>query len=184
MNGRWLLAVAVAGVGLAWPATFHGSGEVRAAMAQDANAPAASQPGGEEPGLRKPKQAADLEKLLRARETPPLSPTPIDAPKRSGKTLGKGGVPLLPEGTAVVDRPGRLVRSGDRCEFSFHVDDSMSAPISMELLRNEFLELMEREAQSGATEFTISAEVTRYRDANYLLVRKVLRRVSNGNIAP
>jgi len=46
------------------------------------------------------------------------------------------------------------------------------------------LEVMENEFETGVTEFVVTAELTRYRDRNYLLLRKCQRRISHGNLAP
>lgn len=136
-------------------------------------------------GFRKPVQARDLDELMRRQEATPVLPVaPEAAGDRRTADRDREAGSLLVDGTRVVDRPGRLIRSGQRSEFEFYVEEDSGAPRVMEILKNQFLEAMEREAEGGASEFVISAEVTRYRGANYLLLRKVLRRLSHGNLAP
>lgn len=140
------------------------------------------------PNLRRPVQVEILEQLLREREAPkPILPTKPDAP--SDRTLRPDGTVtpgLMLDGAVVVSRPGRLIRNADRSEFTFVTDDVAAGLSSktLPLLPNQLLEAMEQQAERGVTEFEITAEVTRYRGQNFLLLRKVLRRVSNGNLAP
>lgn len=80
------------------------------------------------------------------------------------------------EGDVVVGRPGRLQR-GEQGRWWF-VFEGEQAPPSMEILPNPYLEEMERIAAGQAEDsviFTITAEVTRYRDRALLLIRKALR---------
>lgn len=151
---------------------------LRAQDAPPAHKPAESQP--DASGLRTPRQAEQLAPLLRQREARPVTPVS----ERPGKSIVADDSGVLADGTSVADRPGRLVRVGDHCEFEFVPSDGAGGPISLEVLRNQYLELMEAEAERGVSEFVISAEITRYRGTNYLLLRKLLRRVANGNLSP
>lgn len=138
------------------------------------------------PSLRHPVQARIYEELLRdaeqSRHTPLL---PVDP--ETGRTAAEtgSGVPLLLEGTVLIERAGQLIRSGDRSEFRFEPGGRAGETSdTMEILKNRWLEAMEREAEAGVQEFVISAEVTRYRDRNYLLLRKYRRPISHGNLGP
>lgn len=151
-----------------------------------------TQPANPDADLRKPDQAEVLRKLLQRRDTiRPIEPqtppaeSPTAAPTSAGATLGNTDdeAPLL-EGTFIIERPGRFIVEGDQPRFLFQMKGGGKAPQSLELLPNKLLELMEAESQKGFSEFIISAEVTSYQGKNYLLLRKVLRRVGNDNVAP
>lgn len=144
----------------------------------------ASQPASRDAGYRKPIQARELEPLLRGQEARPVLPTPVGREQELASARRAAEAALFLDGEPLVDRPGRLVRRGERCEFVFRLDDTSQKTATLELHRNQLLEAMEDEAESGATEFIVSGEITRYRGTNGLLLRKVLRRVSNGNVAP
>lgn len=146
------------------------------ATSQPASAPA-------DAGFRRPEQARGLDVLIRQQEVRPVLPT-SPAPASSGVDE-----PALPDrgdnwsdGSLLIERPGRYSRSDDHARFEFVSDDGKQR--SLKLLENQLLETMEREAEYGTQEFVISAEVTLYRGENYLLLRKVLTRVSNGNLSP
>lgn len=148
--------------------------------------PASSQPGASGTTLRKPPQAAILRGLLRREERPapirPQDPGTGATQPEAGKDAS--GQPLLLEGTLLVERPGRLVIEGDRAKFVLQAGADSQATQSLEILPNQLLEAMEREAQGGMGDFIVTAEVTRYRDRNYLILRKILRRVAHGNLSP
>jgi hypothetical protein len=150
--------------------------------------PAASQPTSQPVAStrpRNPAQARILEGLLRATEPRQAKPILPDSLDRGEEKASAGGPPLLLDGTPVSERLGRLVRSGDRSEFHFSPGSlSGNTPLVMEFNRNALLEAMETEAAAGVEEFIISAEVSRYRGANYLLLRKYRRQLSHGNLSP
>ncbi|HMQ16851.1 MAG TPA: hypothetical protein PKC49_12845 [Phycisphaerae bacterium] len=139
-----------------------------------------AQPSREESGFRKPAQAAGMDALLRRQEARPIMPTRSAAP--AGRDEGSEGG-LWPDGALLIDRSGRAIRTGDRFEFEFSVEGE-TTPRRLLLLPNQLLELLEDEHDRGAAEFVISAQVTRHRGVNYLLLQKVLRRVNNGNLGP
>ncbi len=143
----------------------------------------ATQPAPRDAGYRKPIQARELEPLLRGQEARPVLPTPVDREQQAAARRVAEAALFL-DGEPLVDRPGRLVRRGERSEFVFQIDDSSHKTVTLELHRNQLLEAMENESESGAVEFIVSGEITRYRGTNGLLLRKVLRRVPNGNVAP
>jgi hypothetical protein len=159
------------------------------ATSQVATSQPTSRPGGSGTTFRRPEQARVLQELLQRRETAkPILPWTSggEGPDRSGGVEGsKPGEPLLPEGEVVVERPGKYVAGEDGgARFLFQADDSSRGVERMEILPNQFLEIMENEAKAGISEFVITAEVTSYRGRNYLLLRKVLRRVPNRNLSP
>jgi hypothetical protein len=139
--------------------------------------------------LRKPSQADILRDLLRPQRPKPIAPE-TDAGADAGGAAttqpadGTGRQALLLEGAFLVERPGRLVVEEGQPMFVFHADGSTGVRRTLQILPNQLLETMEREAEAGFTEFIISAEVTSYRGDNYLLLRKVLRRVGHGNLGP
>ncbi len=140
--------------------------------------------------LRRPPQAEILEKLLdRQVAPPPVLPREAGDRRRAEgpgphMVRDKTGAGLLVEGTILVERAGRLVVGTDRDQFVFNADEGAEGLQTMGICPNQLLEAMEEQAESGNTEFIISAEVTRYHGQNYLLIRKVLRRVPNGNLNP
>lgn len=160
--------------------------------AQDASSPAdqppasqpATQPAEQQTTLRKPEQARMLQILLDQQDRP----VPIKAQTAlSGGGPGESApdrIPLLLEGTLLVERPGRLSRDEERPKFTFRSESGSAGPRAMPILESQLLETMEREADAGFNEFIITAEVTRYRGQNYLLLRKVLRRTEHGNLSP
>ena len=149
--------------------------------------PPASQPSTQDTSttLRKPAQANILKGLLRQAERPePIRPAESAAPKKGAVTKGADGLPLLMEGTMLVERPGRLIHEDGRAKLVLFADTDSQSPRTVEIVPGQLLEAMEREERAGFSEFIVSAEVTRYKDRNYLVLRKILRRVGNGNVAP
>jgi hypothetical protein len=171
MQARWWLSfVAMTGVALGW------------AVAQD------SQPATGPDGRRTPKQVDLLRDLLRERERPaPIIPsrerTAAQTQRRTLPGLGARDPQLLPDGAMIVERPARLLVDEGRPRLLLTLPGE-DQPRSLELNRNEWLEALERAASGGTGEFVITAEVSVYRGANFLLLRKVLERVPNGNLAP
>ncbi|TWT43683.1 hypothetical protein RAS1_00820 [Phycisphaerae bacterium RAS1] len=154
-----------------------------AAMAQ--TPPPATQPAGSRPSgavtSRKPAQLDIYQDLIRERE----GPVPILPQKQSGSGSSAGGrTELMVEGVVLVERPGRYVRLDGVPYFVFEPAEPSQGELRLEVLRNQMLELMQREAASGNSEFIVSAEVTRYEARNYVIIRKLLRRVRHGNVGP
>ena len=144
----------------------------------------ASRPTDSSPTLRKPAQAEVLRNLLAQQDRPvPVRPLPSGkAPAQA--SVGPDGQPLLLEGTFLVERPGRLTHEAGRAVFVFHGDGEHTGTRSMPILESQLLETIEHEADAGYSEFIVSGEITRYKGRNFLLLKKVLRRVANGNISP
>lgn len=175
---RWILTAATCGL-------------LCLAFAQDKPAEPASQPASApttqpaDPVLRQPEQADLLRKLLARRQRPePILPRHEGASASTEPKVGPDGHPLLVEGTFIAERPGRLEHADGEAYYVFNLDGEGAGPRRIPILKNQLLELMEQEAQAGYQDFIVSADVTRYRGSNYLLLRKVLRRLSNGNLGP
>jgi hypothetical protein len=137
--------------------------------------------------LRRPEQVDILSNLLgeRARAKPILPEKRESRPGAAGRpVLGPDGLPVLAEGTIIVERPGRMIREGGRTKFVFHVPGEAQKPRTVEIVSSQLLEAMEKEAEAGFSEFIVSGTVLRYHDVNSLLLTKILRRVSNGNVGP
>lgn len=93
----------------------------------------------------------------------------------------------LPEGYFLVDRAGRLTREGPWFVFNFIGDNNPTATPDppMRLLPNRMLERMIRESKGStvSVEFIVSGEVTDFMGENHLLLRKLLRKRSVGNLS-
>jgi len=95
-----------------------------------------------------------------------------------------GGHSSIPDGSPLVDRPGRLVAQGPWWTFAFESDHSNHPEPPMKLLPNMNVELMIQaldDAESGLV-FVVSGEVAAFCGENYLLPRVVMRRISSGNL--
>jgi hypothetical protein len=150
--------------------------------------PAASQSAATSRSARSTEQAELIQTLLSERQRSSLV-VPIEAQPAENKGItasepAPSGGALLPEGTMLVERPGRLVREDGKSMFVFHAIGDETTTRSIELLPNGFLEVMEREADAGLPDFVVTGEVTLYKGHNYLLVTKSIRRVANGNLSP
>lgn len=179
----WMLAT-VCAVLLASPSQDAPQSENKPADTQSATRPSDASP-----TLRKPAQAEILKNLLGRDERPtPIRPQQPAAYVGARPTPTAGvaadGQPLLLEGTFLVERPGRLVHEDGRAKLVLSPEVEGKGPRTLEILPNQLLEAMEHEASAGFTEFIVSAEVTRYRGSNYLVLRKILRRVGHGNLGP
>ncbi len=151
---------------------------------QPATAPAAPPDG--QGVLRRPAQAEVLKGLLQRQERPmplPIPPAGV-AMSPSDRGIGPDGQPLLLEGAFIVERPGRIEPMGGERAFVFQLGGEGAGFRRMRLLPCQLLEVVEREMSGGHVEFVVSGEVLRYRGENFLLLRKVLRRMSHGNVGP
>lgn len=157
---------------------------------------ATSRPADGEPAPRKKVSSADiLRELQRDDINTGRVVTPSD-PKAGIKreTVTAAALPqnavapvdrkLLPDGSRLVDRPGRLVRDADGFVFSFESRGQGEVEIPMRLLPNRLLEDMEIISENGTRPvvFLVSGEVTEYHGANYLLVQKMLTKSNLGNL--
>jgi len=91
---------------------------------------------------------------------------------------------LLPDGSRIVDRPGRLTREGNYFTLSFESRGQGAPEMPIRLLPNRLLEDMEIVSAGGTKSivFVVSGEVTEYRGVNYLLVQMLLVRPDLGNL--
>lgn len=148
---------------------------------QPTSQPATSQPSSRPtPAGRSPEQARIFSDLLRETDRFPNRPRAVvqtDAAARNPRNAN-----LIPEGLQ-QEKAIRLVRVGDRYEMRTP-DETTGKGISLELLPNSFLEMMEQDAARGVAQFIVSYEVTEYRGRNYALVRAYRRQIDNGNLRP
>jgi hypothetical protein len=91
---------------------------------------------------------------------------------------------MLPDGAALVDRPGRLMDEGRWWIFVFESDDPEYPEPPMRLLQNQNVQLMVEASEQGdhGLVFVVSGEVTVFNGENYLLPRVVMRRIDSGNL--
>ncbi len=109
---------------------------------------------------------------------PPVAATePSVSPSRQDQ-------PLLPDGTTIADRVGRIVRRQNGWYFVFESEAKVLREPPLQILPNKDLETMEIQSANGTrpVRFRVSGEVTEYRGANHLLLRKVLVVHDLGNL--
>lgn len=151
--------------------------------------------GDQDPKPRRAPSATDILKELTSRGNAPIR---VVAPTRPGtrerttiapEALPKNAVAipdrkLLPDGSRLVDRPGRLVAEGRVFVFAFESRGRGTPEPPMRLLPNRMLEDMEIKSRGGTVPivFVISGEVTEYHGVNYLLIQKLLIRPDLGNL--
>ena len=179
----WMLAT-VCALLLTGPSQETPQSETKAASTQPV-----TQPTEGSTTLRKPAQAEILKNLLGRDERPtpirPQQPATQPGPRGTPSAgVAADGRPLLLEGTFLVERPGRLVHEDGHAKLVLNPEAGGKGPRTIEILPNQLLEAMEHEAGAGFTDFIVSAEVTRYKGTNYLILRKILRRVGHGNLSP
>jgi hypothetical protein len=133
---------------------------------------------------------ATLSKLLAPRpEEPPIQPLPAFLPDttpdvRVAPTPGPMGA-LIPEGTLIFDRMGRLEKTPDgQQEFRFESDGVSMQDAPMLLLPNQNLMGMEDNLKrnGGHVRFRISGMVTEYGSRNYVLIQKYI--AANVQVVP
>ena len=103
----------------------------------------------------------------------------------------KAGAAGLADGAVFVNRSGRMIHDEKTQTWRFVpqslADDKPALPV-MEILPSSFLGEMEKivnEQAPAEVVFHVTAEVTRYRDRGYLLIRKALwERLPAGQEAP
>ncbi len=90
---------------------------------------------------------------------------------------------LMPDGSRIVDRAGRLTRDGDFLTYTFESRGEGPVEVPLRLIPNRLLEDMEIIAEGGrkSVVFVVSGEVTEYRGVNYLMIQKLLIRPELGN---
>lgn len=128
--------------------------------------------------------AADVLDVLRnqSRRRPviPIA-DPVD---RTDHNRGASDVARLLDGSALIDRPGRITRQGEWWTLVFESDHPDHPEPPMRLLPSSGTELMVRTSarHTGGVVFTASGEVTAFFGKNYLLPRAVTRRFESGNL--
>jgi len=144
-----------------------------------------------------PREASPAEILKRLQQDTRRLPRPVTHASNHGSLRRRVQAPnpddhnairpaahkLLPDGSRIVDRPGRLTSEGEYFTFSFESRGRGAPELPIRLLPNRLLEDMEI-ASAGGTKnvvFVVSGEVTEYRGVNYLLVQKLLVRPNMGN---
>ncbi len=138
-------------------------------------------PASQRASVRDVRQLDIYRKLLRERDAAqPLLPTHDPSHDDDAQTTAGG---LLLEGTMLVQKSGRLVREAERSLFEFDALGIRNAPSSFELVRNALLETAENAAERGGNQFTITAEVTRYRGRNLLILKQVSIRPPSRNLS-
>jgi hypothetical protein len=109
---------------------------------------------------------------------------PVDRPPAQDRTSGAGAVApdaqpitVMREGSFIIDRVGRLTRTGDgQMEFSFEADGRSMQDPPVIILPNLKLMMME-DAVAGHNRdlrFRITGVVTEYKGRNYVLLDKVV----------
>ena len=109
---------------------------------------------------------------------------PLRAELADSEAAPGGSAVMLPDGTPLISRPGRLIRDGDWWTFVFESNSADYAEPPLRLLPNKNLDLMihvSRGSPSGIV-LIVSGEVTAFRQRNYLLVRAATRRIDTGNL--
>jgi hypothetical protein len=182
MLRRSMLAVSLTGAVLV-------ASSVLFAQSQGSGGGAAGQPSTRPSGL-----PADqlLSQMLRPNEAAARPLTPQPNPDVRDATSGRGAVapgapamPLLREGTFVVDRTGRLTRGmvatatgteAGAFEFVFDADGRTLKDPPMLILPNLKLQTMEDAVKAANRDlrFRITGVVTEYRGRNAVLIEKVI----------
>lgn len=134
---------------------------------------------------RKPFQDEILKALLQEQELPRVIRQ--QDPDRGVTTVKIGpmrqGEAALLEGTMIVERPAQFGYANDKPQLTIRVMD-LNRSVTLHVLPSRLLEALEREFEDGTVEFVISGEITRYKEMTYILVRKAVTRVNNGNVSP
>jgi hypothetical protein len=128
----------------------------------------------------------DLLRLLQAEEPPAqvVSINELPAPPTPHDIAGTPG-PLVPEGSPIVERPGRIIRRGDWWTFVFESDHPDCPEPPMRVLPCRSLELMVEAAQreTSGLVFIVSGRATVFENNNYLLPRIARLRIDSGNLS-
>jgi len=140
------------------------------------------------PALRAIDTDAMLKSMLKGgpSSTPPLQPVTFPPERKIDATSGRGSVspgaatlPLIREGTYIVNRTGRLTRAkdGQQWELTFDSDGSALQDPPMILLPNLELSTMEATltAEQRDVHFRVTGMATEYQGRNYLLVEKAVK---------
>lgn len=146
--------------------------------------PAAGAPRQPPSGLQPPKQPSkpgadpavdrtigDLERASTGRR--PIEPVSSPSPAASaGLARTPAQSRLVPQGTFLPSRRGKLISAGSQSVFVFEAAPPGQGVPPMIVLPNEFLASMERHIQERGPDavFTVGGQVYAYHDHNYLLI--------------
>jgi hypothetical protein len=115
---------------------------------------------------------------------PTVAPTP-EAPTESVAAMRGGAAArtLLPDGTPLIRRAGRVIRDDPWWTFVFESDQPGHPEPPMKLLPNQSVELMLRATQreDRGIVFLVSGETTLFQGENYLLPHMATARRASGN---
>ena len=91
---------------------------------------------------------------------------------------------LIPDGSPIMERAGRLVRQGTWWTLAFESDHRDHPELPMRVLPNQSLEKMVETMQSSpiGLVFIVSGHVTVFEGENYLLAQVARRRLASGNL--
>jgi hypothetical protein len=182
---RWLMMAVVLIASPAWTQTTQSDQSASAGPAAGSNVSPTTQP---VPAVA-PSADQVLSQMLRAPENdqsseihplpPPVETAVADSGSGSGALApGAPTVNLLREGTDVIDRVGRLQKTGDGhdVEFVFESDGRALHDPPMIILPNLKLMGMEDAAKAVTRDlrFRVTGTVTEYRGRNYLLLEKAV----------
>ncbi len=146
---------------------------------QNARTPGAGQP------VASDAAAEDVLAKLQAQEAEEviLAPSSFESQPLRGRSPAMPANLLL-DGSALVARPGRIVRRESWWTVVFESDHPDNPEPPMILLPNQGVERMVRLATAGGAGvvFLVSGEVTAFEGENYLLPRSVARRIDTGNV--
>lgn len=145
-----------------------------------AAAPEKKKPGSNEQSIER---VIESIRLLR----PPvesLAPQVLSSPTDPSNDGASFNPSVLPEGTVVVRRPGRIVRRRNSWFFVFESDHSDYPEPPIVLHPNQTVELMIKTSEQGAKGlvFLVTGDVTLFQNRNYLLPRVAIRRIDSGNL--
>ena len=146
--------------------------------------------GGEEDDAARTPRRVSSEDVLKAFQKDRPTQVPVAPTEGLGATAATleptlaGSSRRLPDGFFLVDRVGRLAKDGDWYVFAFEGYAESCPELPMKLLPNQLLERMVLESEGAITDtvFIVSGEVTEFRSENYLLLRKLMRRRTLGNL--
>jgi hypothetical protein len=133
-----------------------------------------------------PPSAKDVMEFIKQRpRNEPIQPTEETNPSRTVESQQQRLRARLMEGSMIIDRAGRLTKDGDWWAFSFESDSPEHPEPPIRLLPNRLLERMVRESDRGSDRivYIISAEITEFEGMNYLLLDKLLRQRTMGNLS-
>lgn len=137
------------------------------------------------PAARFDADAADVLKVLSEKQ--PTRTIVDGAPKNVADPAARRGRkarPLLPDGSPLVDRPGRVLREGTGWVFVPETDRPDRAEPELRLLPNQMTESIGKSTAADTSDlvFVLSGEVTQFQGENYLLPRAVMRRLAADNL--